>query len=144
MAFKSAKYELVTLVVSGVSSGGQTGTQFSFPDLPKLRYTNLQAMETWAVDTVPVNPNNVAVPSAAIIQKSYLVLYANERQDLYRIPLISLCRTQAVTGATAPFVRALYEFAPGTQVTWDKSFIQLASAPANTSDISYIFGVYYN
>jgi len=144
MAFKTSKYELVELLITGVASTGNTGTQFSFPDLPKLRYTNLQAMETFAVDTVTVSPNNVALPSAAIIQKSYLVLYANERQDIYRVPLVSMIRTQATTGASAPFVRALYEFAPGTQVTWDKCFIQLASAPANTTNISYVFGVYYN
>jgi len=144
MAFKTSKYELVELTVAGVASTGNTGTQFSFPDLPKLRYTNLQAMETFAVDTVTVSPNNIALPSAAIIQKSYLVLYANERQDIYRVPLVSLIRTQATNNASAPFVRALYEFAPGTQVTWDKCFIQLASAPANTTNISYVFGVYYN
>ena len=101
MAFKAAKYELVELLVPGVA-GGQTQTQWSFPDLPKLRYTSLLAMETFGVDTQTVSPNNVATPTAAILQKSYLVLYANERQDLYRIPLISLVRTQATTAASTP------------------------------------------
>jgi hypothetical protein len=141
MAFKTAKYELVELLVPGVA-GGQTQTQWSFPDLPKLRYTSLMAMETFGVDQMTVSPNNVAVSTAVILQKSYLVLYANERQDLYRIPLISLVRTQATTGASTPFVRALYEF-NGQKVTWDKSFVQIASAPGNTSNYSYIFGVYY-
>lgn len=142
MAFKAAKYELVELLVPGVASTGQTQTQWSFPDLPKLRYTSLLAMETFGVDTMTVSPNNVATPTAAILQKSYLVLYANERQDLYRIPLISLVRTQATTGASTPFVRALFEF-QGQKVTWDKSYIQISSAPANTSNFSFIFGVYY-
>lgn len=142
MAFKAAKYELVELLVPGVAVTGQTNTQWSFPDLPKLRYTSLLAMETFGVDTVTASPNNVACPTAAILQKSYLVLYANERQDLYRIPLVSLVRTQATTGASTPFVRALYEF-QGQKVTWDKSFISIASAPANTANFSFIFGVYY-
>jgi hypothetical protein len=116
MAFKAAKYELVELLVPGVASTGQTQTQWSFPDLPKLRYTSLLAMETFGVDTQTASPNNVATPTAAILQKSYLVLYANERQDLYRIPLISLVRTQATTGASTPFVRALFEF-QGQKVT---------------------------
>jgi len=141
MAFKAAKYELVELLVPGVG-GGQTQTQWSFPDLPKLRYTSLLAMETWAIDTLEKSPNNVDTPTAAIMEKSYLVLYANERQDLYRIPLISLMRQQATTGATAPFVRALFEF-QGQKVTWDKSFIQIANAPANTTNFSFCFGVYY-
>ena len=142
MPFKAAKYELVELLVPGVAVTGQTQTQWNFPDLPKLRYTSLLAMESFAVDTMTVSPNNVATATAAIMQKSYLVLYANERQDLYRIPLISLIRTQATTGASAPFVRALYEF-NGPKVTWDKSFIQIASAPANTANFRFIFGVYY-
>jgi hypothetical protein len=142
MAFKAAKYELVELLVPGVATTGQTNTQWSFPDLPKLRYTSLLAMETFGVDTVTNSPNNVATPTAAILQKSYLVLYANERQDLYRIPLISLVRTQATTGASTPFVRALYEF-QGQKVTWDKSFVTIANAPANTANFSFIFGVYY-
>lgn len=141
MAFKAAKYELVELLVPGVG-GGQTQTQWSFPDLPKLRYTSLLAMETWAIDTLEKSPNNVDTPTAAIMEKSYLVLYTNERQDFYRIPLISLIRQQATTGASAPFVRALFEF-QGQKVTWDKSFIQIANAPANTTNFSFCFGVYY-
>jgi hypothetical protein len=142
MAFKAAKYEMVELLVPGVATTGQTQTQWNFPDLPKLRYTSLLAVETFAVDTMTVSPNNVAVAAAAILQKSYLVLYADERQDLYRIPLVSLVRTQATTSATSPFVRQLFEF-QGQKVTWDKSYIQIASAPANTSNFSFIFGIYY-
>ena len=142
MAFKAAKYELVELLVPGVAVSGQTQTQWNFPDLPKLRYTALMALETFAVDTITVSPNNVALPTAAIMQKSYLVLYSNERQDLYRIPLVSLIRTQATTSASAPFVRSLPEFS-GQKITWDKSFVQIASAPANTANFSFCFGVYY-
>ena len=142
MAFKAAKYELVELLVAGVAVTGQTQTQWNFPDLPKLRYTALMALETFAVDTITVSPNNVALPTAAIMQKSYLVLYSNERQDLYRIPLVSLIRTQATTSASAPFVRSLPEFS-GQKITWDKSYVQIASAPANTANFSFCFGVYY-
>lgn len=142
MALKAAKYELVELLVPGVASTGQTQTQWNFPDLPKLRYTSLMAVETWGVDTLTVSPNNVALPTAAILQKSYIVFYSNERQDLFRIPLISMARTQATTGASTPFVRALMEF-QGQKITWDKSYIQISSAPANTSNFSFCFGVYY-
>lgn len=143
MAFKAAKFEFVTINVPGVAVSGQSQTLWNFPDLPKLRYTALLAIETYAVDTLPVNVNNVANASAAILSKSFLVLYANERQDLYRIPLISLVRIQAQTGGTMPFNRALFEFQGGPKVTWDKSYVQIASAPANTTDVSLNFGVYY-
>ena len=141
MPLRTSKYELVEVLVPGIS-GGNTTTQVQFPDLPKLRYVSTLALETFGVDTMAVSPNNVAVATAAILQKSYITLYAKDRQDIYRIPLISLCRTQATTGATTPFVRQLFEL-NGVQITWDKSFITLASAPANTVNFSYIFGVYY-
>lgn len=143
MAFKAAKFEFVSIAIPGVAVTGNSGTLFNFPDLPKLRYTALLAMETYGVDTLSVSPNNVANTTAAILQKSFLVLYANERQDLYRIPLISLVRVQATTNASTPFNRALFEFQGGPKVTWDKSYVQMASAPANTTDISLNFGVYY-
>jgi hypothetical protein len=143
MAFKAAKFEFVSIAIPGVAVTGNSGTLFNFPDLPKLRYTSLLAMETYGADTLSVSPNNVTNTSASILQKSFLVLYANERQDLYRIPLISLVRIQATTGASTPFNRALFEFQGGPKVTWDKSYVQMASAPANTTDISLNFGVYY-
>lgn len=141
MAFKAPKYELVELLVPGVAAG-QTQTQWSFPDLPKLRYTSTLALETFGVDTMAVSPNNVAAPTATILSKSYLTLYSNDRQDLYRIPLISLVRAQATNAATVPFTRALFEL-QGQKITWDKSFVTIASAPANVANFSFIFGVYY-
>jgi hypothetical protein len=142
MAFKALKYELVELLVPGVA-GGNTGTQFNFPDLPKLRYVNVQAIETFGIDTITASPNNVAIATAAFLQKSYLVLYSNQRQDLWRIPLVSMVRTQATTAASTPFVRGLFEL-KDQQITWDKSYVAMASAPANTVNFSFIFGVYYS
>lgn len=141
MPLRASKYELVELLVQGVA-GGNTQTKFNFPDLPKLRYVSTLAIETFGSDTMSVSPNNVAIAANTILEKSYLVLYSDERQDLYRIPLISLCRTQATTGANTPFVRQLFEFnAP--KIIWDKSYVELGSAPANTTNFSYIFGVFY-
>jgi hypothetical protein len=139
MAYKALKYEFVEIQVPGVA-GGQTNTQWNFPDLPKLRYTSLQAMTTYTAGTITASPTNVPPPATSILAKSYLVLYANERQDLYRIPLLELNRIQ--NSATDPFVRSLFEFG-GVKVTWEKSYVQIASAPANTTNISFQFGVYY-
>lgn len=139
MAFKATKFEFVEVVVPGIA-GGQTQTLFNFPDLPKLRYTALQAMAVYTPGTISNSPSNYTPVSLAILQKSYLVLYANERQDLYRIPLLEMNRFQSA--ANEPFVRQLYEF-PGQKVTWDKSYIQIANAPANTATLAFCFGIYY-
>lgn len=139
MAFKAIKYELVELVVPGVA-GGQTGTRFAFPDLPKLRYTALQAITIFTAGTITTSPIGNPIFSTTVMKTAYLTLYANERQDLYRIPMLELNRIQ--NSAVDPFVRSLFEF-NNPKVTWDKSYIELGAAPANTANTSFLFGVYY-
>jgi hypothetical protein len=149
MPFKTLKFEFTEIVVPGVS-GGQTGTRWNFPDLPKLRYTSLQAVESYVGDgmipgDLTLTPLNNPVFPVEIIKSSYLVLYLNERQDVYRVPLITLHRTQSVSSTAntpIPFVRSLFEFA-GQKVTWDKSYVELPTAPANTVNTSFAFGIYY-
>jgi hypothetical protein len=139
MPFKAQKFEFVEIPVTGIASTGQTGTIWSFPDLPKLRYTSLLAMSVYSPNNITVTPSGNTPVTLAILQKSFLVLYANDRQDLYRIPLTDLNRTQA---STDPFVRQLFEF-NGQKVTWDKSFVQIGSAPGNTTNLSFCFGIHY-
>ena len=139
MAFKAKKFEFVEIVVPGVAVTGQTGTIWSFPDLPKLRYTSLLALSIYSPNNITVTPAGNTPVSMAIIQKSFLVLYSDDRQDNYRIPLTDLNRTQA---STDPFVRQLYEFS-GQQPTWDKSYVQIGSAPGNTTNLSFCFGIHY-
>lgn len=139
MPFKAQKFEFVEIPVAGVAVTGQTGTIWSFPDLPKLRYTSLLAMSIYTPSNITVTPSGNTPITLAIIQRSYLVLYANDRQDLYRIPLTDLNRTQA---GSDPFVRQLYEF-NGQKVTWDKCFVQIGSAPGNTTNLSFCFGIHY-
>jgi hypothetical protein len=141
MAFRVNKFELVEINVPGVASTGQTGTRWNFPDLPKLRYTSLQALQVFSIATLTIAPSGQALASTAILQKSYLVLYSNDRQDNYNVPLLSLNCIQ--DASNTPFQRGLYEFS-GQKATWDKSFISIASAPANTVNFSFVFGIYYN
>lgn len=134
MAFKSQKFEFVEVIVPA----GITATRFNFPDLPKLRYTALLAMESYTANDIQSTPTGNTPISFGDMQNAFLVLYADERQDLYRIPLITLHRTQ--NSANEAFVRSLFEFV-GQKITWDKSFIEFGVAP--TGQISIPFGVYY-
>ena len=140
MAFKSQKFELVEVSLPGIAVTGQTGTRWNFPDLPKLRYVSLQAIEIYTPNDITVTPTQQTPVTLAILQTAYLVLYANERQDLYRIPLLNLHRIQ--NASNDPFIRSLFEFT-GQKVTWDKSYIQLGAAPGNTTNLSFPLGVYY-
>lgn len=139
MAFKAIKYEFVEVVVPGVA-GGQTGTRFSFPDLPKLRYTSLQAVSFYTPGSMTTTPQGNPLFNISILKSAFLTIYANERQDLYRIPVLEMNRMQ--NSANDPFIRGLFEFT-NQKVTWDKSFVEFFTAPANTANTSLCFGVYY-
>jgi hypothetical protein len=143
MAYKAKKYEFVEVVVQGIA-GGQTLTRFNFPDLPKLRNTKLQALSCYNPEIISTTPNGNTVATKAILSKSFLVLYSNERQDLYRIPLTLLNNVQANGAGTTNQTHQmfLYEF-NDQNVTWDKCYIELGSSPANTTNFSFAFGIYY-
>ena len=140
MGFKAAKYELVELVCPASAT---PSTRYSFPDLPKLRYTALQAVESFTVGSILKAPSGNGLVTVADMKLAYLTLYINERQDAYRIPVLSLNRMQ--NSATDPFVRGLFEF-QGQKVTWDKSYIEFGTTPAlsSTLNLSFLFGVYYS
>jgi hypothetical protein len=139
MAFKTQKFELVELVVPGVA-GGQTNTRWAFPDLPKLRYVSLQGISFYTPGTITTTPLGNPLFAISVLKTGFLTLYANERQDIYRTPVLELNRIQ--NSATDPFARGLFEFT-GQKVTWDKSFVEFGAAPANTSNTSLLFGVFY-
>jgi hypothetical protein len=140
MAFKTQKSEFVEIQIPGVAAG-QTGTRWYFPDLPKLRYVSVQAIETYTNEDLTNTMQGNAVITPTIFRNAYLSLYANERQDLWRIPLPALHRTQS--SATSTFVRSLFELT-GQKVTWDKSYVELAAAPANITNLAICFQVYYS
>lgn len=142
MAYKTKKYEFVEVVVPGVAVTGQTLTRYNFPDLPKLRGTTLQAIACYPGNIISETANGNTVASHSILNKSFLVLYSNERQDLFRIPLVALNNLQAVVAGDTVSTFFLFEL-ENQNVTWDKSYIELGSSPGNTTNFSYAFGLYY-
>lgn len=141
MAYKSKKYEFVEVVVPG-TAGGQTLTRYNFPDLPKLRNTKLQAISCYNRDVVKLSPNGNQIAEYVILAQSFLVLYSNERQDLYRIPLSILNNIQTTVANNNTSTMFLYEITD-QNVTWDKSYIEIATSPLNTTNFSFGFGIYY-
>lgn len=142
MAFKTQKFELVDVPVLGTNNG----TRFQFPDLPKLRYTALLAMEVYFnadFNQSIVSGNPLDTYSNMLQYSPFLTLYANERQDVYRVPLVNMHRIQ--NSSSDAFVRQLFEFS-GQKIVWDKSFIECVQAPQSIiggGTVSFLFGVYY-
>ena len=131
------KFELVELVINA----GTSGSRFNFPDQPKLRYVKLNAIESYDVNDLTVSSTGNALVSAANFKLSYLVLYINGGENVNRIPLISLHRTQSGSSPD-PFVMGLSQF-QGQQVTWEKSYILTGNSITAASTFSFLLGIYY-
>ena len=136
MAFKAIKYEFVEIQIAS----GSTAMRYAWPDLPKLRYTALQGITAYTVNSLTTCPSGNAVVNMTIMKTAYLVLYSNERQDLYRIPLVELNRIQ--NASNDPFVRSLWE-TNNQKITYDKSYVELSSVPTFSTAQSFAFGIYY-
>lgn len=140
MAFKTDKFEFVELLIPGVA-GGQTGTRFNFPDLPKLRYVTTQGLQVFNSNNIAnISPSgNTNIASTVNLKSAFLSLYCNERQDIWRVPLNALSNIDS-NGVT---VWGIWEM-KGQQIVWDKSYVEFGAAPANTSNFAIFLGVYYS
>jgi hypothetical protein len=142
VAFKTQKFELVDVPILATN----TGTRFQFPDLPKLRYTSLLAIEIYTASDFSksvVSGYDLDTMANMIVYSPFLTLYANERQDVYRVPVVTMHRVQNSTNDA--FVRQLFEFT-GQKIVWDKSYIECVTPPQTTIGgltRTFSFGVYY-
>lgn len=116
------RYEMVETQIPANS----TATRFNFNDQPQLRTDQtqdvlIQGLETYTVVDVTLSPNNVAVMTAALMKQTYLVLYVNGEESIYRVPLVSL---HTMNNLADPFNNA-ETMAPAMDnllVDWTKSY----------------------
>lgn len=146
------RFDLLEIPIPGVSSS--TSTKFPIPDQPQLRTDQdadvvIQAIETWTVADVPLGPLNIPLPTLAQLGITYLTLYVNEEESLYRIPLVQLHRTFAQAGttpATEPAVFQLQAF-KNIRVDWTKSYftvpVAYGSPPGTFTPFEIMLGVHY-
>jgi len=137
---KVQNYEFLEIVIPASS----TGTRFYAPDQPQLRFTSLLNLVCYTTDTISnsVLSGNPLL-SIANLQKTFLVLYYNDKESVNRIPVLELNRVVS-NAATAAFSFDITPFA-GQQIIWAKSYIQTPTAygSISASNFSVCFGVYY-
>jgi hypothetical protein len=116
------RYEMVETQIAA----NNTATRFPFNDQPQLRTDQtqdvvVQGLETYTVVDTTLSPNNVAVVSAAFLKQTYLVLYVNGEESIYRVPMLSL---HTMNNLADPFNNA-ETMAPAFDnllVDWTKSY----------------------
>ena len=137
---KVQNYEFLEIVIPASSSG----TRFYAPDQPQLRFTSLLNLVCYTTDTISnsILSGNPLL-SIANLQKTFLVLYYNDKESVNRIPVLELNRVVS-NAATAAFSFDITPFA-GQQIIWAKSYIHTPTAygSISASNFSVCFGVYY-
>ena len=137
---KVQNYEFLEIVIPASS----TGTRFYAPDQPQLRFTSLLNLVCYTTDTISnsILSGNPLL-SIANLQKTFLVLYYNDKESVSKIPVLELNRVVS-NAATAAFSFDITPFA-GQQIIWAKSYIQTPTAygSISASNFSVCFGVYY-
>ena len=137
---KVQNYEFLEIVIPASS----TGTRFYAPDQPQSRFTSLLNLVCYTTDTISnsILSGNPLL-SIANLQKTFLVLYYNDKESVSRIPVLELNRVVS-NAATAAFSFDITPFA-GQQIIWAKSYIQTPTAygSISASNFSVCFGVYY-
>jgi hypothetical protein len=138
------RYELIELQIPLNS----TATRFNIPDQPQLRTDQdadiaIQGIETFDITGVPLSPNNVPVATLAFLQQTYLTLYVEGEESLYRIPLIQIKRI-ANESATSPYQWTLQKL-KNVQVDWTKSYVFTPAAygAGVFASFSFLFGLHY-
>jgi hypothetical protein len=135
---------------AGAGATAQTQTQWSFPDLPYLRplMAYIQALEFYAVAAVTNSPvSGTPNVTLTIAQKTSITIYGGiegvkqGNQIVQQMPLVRLNNMQ--DGVVSPFAQQIMKF-NDLQIDWTKTMLNIASAPANTTDMAFCFGVYFN
>jgi hypothetical protein len=138
------RYELLEIQIAANS----TSTRFNIPDQPQLRSDQdadiaVQAIEAFEILDVPLSPNAVALVSLANLQATYLTLYNDGEESLYRIPLIQLHRIRS--SATASFYSNTLQKLRNKQIDWTKSYFFTPSpyGSGTFATFSFLLGVHY-
>jgi len=141
------KSQLIELVNPGIAGTGNTATKLQFQDQPYLRGKSITGLEIVNVNDVSLSPSGKTVVSSAFVIKSYLTLYLNDPGNpqnigewIQNVPLTLMHRVQ--NSANDPFVRKAYDLV-GQTIYWEKCFLTFATALANTTDVSFLFNVYF-
>jgi hypothetical protein len=137
------RYEMIETVIPAAA----TATRFNFNDQPQLRTDQnadviVQGLEVYTVADVPLSPNNNTVITAALLKQTYLVLYVNGEESLYRIPLVKLHTINNFADAFNNAESDTPRF-DNLLIDWTKSYLFTPAAYGNGALFSILLGVIY-
>lgn len=131
-----------------LNSGSQP--TFKFDDQPNLRNGNemdvaIQAIEVYNIFDVPLTPSGAPLPTDVQLQSSFLTLYFEGKEGMYRYPMTSLRRVANAVNGTPQNIPFVYDLMTlnNLQVIWEKSYITVPAGFGNHAAFNFMFAVYY-
>jgi hypothetical protein len=141
------KSQLIEIILPGVATTGNQSTKIQFNDQPYLRFKKVQGIEVLDSTDMTLSPTNKTPISAAQMKTSYLTLYLNDPSNpqnvgewIQNVPFTLLHRIQ--NASNDPFVRSMFHL-DNQVIYWEKCYITIPTAFANTSDVSFLIQVYF-
>lgn len=142
MESKIKRFELVEITIPATTTG-----RVNFNTIPQLRNQPdqlivIKNIEAFTVESYANSQQTPALPGLPIadIPKAVLVLYVNGEESVKMIPLSKLLHVQ--TAAGTPFQQIMEGFDDLTNVDFDKSYVQFATA-SNAAAYVIPFGITY-
>lgn len=139
------KSQFVELVVQGVA-GGNTQTHIQFTPQVYLQGKPTFFIKTYTANDVTTSPLGNALATVAQFKLATLTLYMSDPDDpksfgnwVQNMPLWDMHNIQ---NGTDPYSKKVFEMA-GPYIIWEKSYIDLSAALANTANVSFLFNVGY-
>jgi len=130
------RFESVEVLIPTSSSN----TRYYLPNLPNLSGALISAIQVYTPGTLSASPNTGStLVTEADLKKSFITLYSGDLQLIYNAPLLAF--SNIINSASNPYTNSLPDI-NNMIISWTKSFISLASAPATTNCV-YALGVYY-
>jgi len=130
------RFESVEVLIPASS----TNTRYYLPNLPNLSGALISAIQVYTPGTLSASPNTGStMVTEADLKKSFITLYSGDLQLIYNAPLLAF--SNIINSASNPYTNSLPDI-NNMIISWTKSFISLASAPATTNCV-YALGVYY-
>jgi len=145
---KVYKSQLVEIVSAG-TAGGNSATKIQFQDQPYLRGKSIFSIElvTGYDMNAYTSPTGRTIYNLNSLGSAYLTLYLNDVNNpnnvgewIQNVPFPLLHRVQ--NNNNEAYVRKAYDMA-GQTIYWEKCFITLPVAFNNTTDLSFLFNVYF-
>lgn len=129
-----------TYLAEVLVTGGSTKQQILFPTLQNLDEKLTQAVVSFTIDVVTVSPTGVDVVNNALLQCSYLTLVMGDVNQIWNIPIVSLCTVNTGTSIFNPYA---LEF-NNLNIIWAKSYVFIADlATIAVTDETFIFDIHY-